>query len=278
MSEHGNSEHGNTEHGNTDNDKTVPPPVTPEPSSGPAQRDASGPTAHQDAPRTPRRRRGLLIAGGVVAAALLVGGGVAAGAALENDDDDDRVPAAASQERDDATDDSGDDATDDSGDDATDDSRGGSGDDAAAGSAGSGAAAYGAASADDITEVVDAASAVADGDAVEIDAKRDGTWEVKLETKAGDESEVRVRADGAAELVSTETAGADDRAPEHVLDARAVDALVQAALADTDGTVIELGSDDGSTPYDVTLLAADGTTVELDLAADFTVSARDSDD
>ncbi|WP_375294476.1 PepSY domain-containing protein, partial [Microbacterium sp.] len=133
-------------------------------------------------------------------------------------------------------------------------------------------------SSDEITAIADAASEVAEGDAVDIDAKRDGSWEVTLETADGDESEVRVASDGTARVIETEDAGSDDRGPEHVLDADTIDALVKAALSDTPGTVLELDSGDGSTPYDVTVLSADGTTVDLELDQEFTIAARDTDD
>jgi uncharacterized membrane protein YkoI len=242
----------------SDHDNTPQTPATPE-QTAPV---ASDPAAQQPAkPLKPRRRRGLWIAGGVVAAALLAGGGVAAGAALADldDDDDDRVASSAQE---------------DGAAEVVDDDT----DDAAPGESASGADVYGAETAADIAEVIAAASAVAEGDAVSVDAERDGSWEVQLETEAGDESEVRVAADGTAEVVATETAGSDDRAPENVLDEAAIASLVEAALADTDGTIIELGSDDGTTPYDVTVLTGDGRTVDLELDADLAIAGRDADD
>ena len=95
----------------------------------------------------------------------------------------------------------------------------------------------------------------------------------------GDESEVRVDADGSAVVVATEAADQDDQAPEGSLDAATVEALVAAALGHTDGTVIDIEIDsDTASPYDVTVLTADRKTVDIALDSDFNVLTADLDD
>ena len=129
-------------------------------------------------------------------------------------------------------------------------------------------------SADDLVAMVDAASGVAEGEPVSIELKRDGGAEVSLETADGTETEVRVDAAGEASVISTEEADSGDTAPENVLDADAIAAIVDAALAEADGRIVELeADDDGTSPWDVTVLTAGGEFVELDLDAEFAVVA-----
>ena len=237
-------------------------PVAPAPAT-----DASAaPAPHDPTPvdRPPRsRRRTLLLAGGaVVAAAVLAGGGIAIGAALADDDDDgDRtsMSRAADESRD-------------GGDTRGDDER--SGDDSAQGAV----ADIGTASADELDGIIASAAAVAEGEPISLDAERDGSWDVRFETTAGDETGVRVTADGTATVTSTDAADPDDVAPQYVLDAATVDALVSAALAEVDGRIIDLEiDDDPASPFDVTVLTGEGRTVEGSLDAAMRVLSTDRD-
>jgi uncharacterized membrane protein YkoI len=210
------------------------------------------------------RTRTLLIAGGsVLAAAVLASGGIAVGAAIADDTgDDDRD---SSSESDDSTsEDNADDSANDSGDDDAGDS---SDDDDAAGMAD-----VGSNSADELNDLISTASASADGEAVAIEANRDGSWDVTFETSGGQESDVRVTADGTAEVVSTDAAEGDDSAALDSLDAARVDALVAAAMAEVDGKITDIElDDDTASPYDISVVTADGHTVELDLDKDMNV-------
>lgn len=203
------------------------------------------------APAKRSRARRFLIAGGaVLAAAALAGGGIAIGAAIadEDDDDDDRQTSTTT------------DAPTEDDEDAAD-----LGD-------------TGTSSADELTEIIDAAAAEAEGDPVSIDAERDGAWDVQFRSEAGEEIEVRVAADGTATVISTEAADADDTAPTGSLDADTVEALVSAALAEVDGRVIDLEIDDDTTsPYSVTVVAQDGRAVDIALDAEMTVVTTDRD-
>lgn len=231
---------------------------------------ASTPTEH--APVTPRRRgrRTALFAGGaVVAAALLVGGGAAVGAAVADDDDedDDRVASLSS------SDDRVDDAT---GSDRVDDATGSDRNSAASAGA---TDAYGAASLDDLTAVADAARGAAEGDIVSLDADRDGTWDVQLIAADGSETGVRVAADGTATVRETEAADADDDAAQNVLDAATLRTLVEAALAEADGRIIDVDADDDPrSPFDVSVLTSDRGVVDVTLDIDGTVLGTEIDD
>jgi hypothetical protein len=227
---------------------------------------ATNPAANAPATAAKRRRtRTLLVTGGaVVAAALLAGGGIAIGTAVADDDDDRDDEAALVADDRSADDSAGEGATD------VDDS------------AASGAAAEsGSADPDELNEVIAAAAAVGDdlGVATAVDAVRGGGWDVRFETEAGDETKVRVSADGEARVTETEAADADDSAPAGTLDAATVRSLVDAALAEADGTIVEIDVDgDAAAPYDVTVLLSDRTTVEVELGPDFAVLRTDTDD
>ncbi|MDF2581250.1 MAG: hypothetical protein K0S49_2829 [Microbacterium sp.] len=227
------------------------------------QADAGMSTA---APAPKRRRtRGLLIAGGsVLAAAVLAGGGIAVGAAIADEVDDDDTTSSVSGDRDEDSrdDDSRDDST---GDDGT----------------GGDLSTLGTSSADDLVAMIDAASAAGEGEPVSIDLKRDGGAEVTLEAESGAETEVHVDASGEASVVSTESADSDDTAPQNVLDADTIAAIVDAALAEADGRIVEIeAGDDSTSPWDVTVLTEAGEFVEIDLDAEFAVVATgvESDD
>jgi hypothetical protein len=201
------------------------------------------------------RTRTLLIAGGsVLAAAVLAGGGFAVGAAITDDmddDDDDRASSASDDDRGAA-------------DDAS--STGGASDD------------MGTESASELNDIIAAASESAEGDAVEVDANRDGSWDVTFETSAGDETEVRVAEDGTAEVVSTDAADAEDAAPLGVLDVETVDALVAAAMAEVEGKITGLEiDDDTASPFDVSVVQANGRMISLDLDADMKVLSINAD-
>lgn len=215
-------------------------------------------TETEVAPRRSRMRRPLLIGGIALGAVALVGGGVAIGAAIEDDDDDDDRAAASFSQT----------AT------TTDDGE-------STGTAAQRPAPTATTSADDLLDAIAAAAEQADGEPVSIDGTRDGGWKVDFETAAGDETEVTVASDGTATVTATEQADADDAdtAPAGSLDAATVRALLDAALAEADGEVNELSVDDDPTsPYDVTVLTGPGTSVDLELDADFAVVASDIDD
>ncbi|WP_109211101.1 MULTISPECIES: hypothetical protein [Microbacterium] len=211
-----------------------------------------------------RRTRGLLIAGGsVLAAALLAGGGIAVGAAIADELGD------------------GDDTSSSVSDDQDDDSRDGGGDDANDDSAGGDLSNLGTDSADDVVAMVDAAAAAGEGEPVSIEFERDGSAEVTLEAADGADTEVRVDAAGEASVISTEQADADDTAPQNVLDTDAIAAIVDAALAEADGRVVEIEADDDSaSPWDVTVLTGAGEFIEIGLDTEFAVvgTGTDSDD
>ncbi|WP_424448434.1 hypothetical protein [Microbacterium arborescens] len=244
----------------------APTPAAPTPAaSTPTDHAAAAHTSTEHAPVSPRRRgrRTALLAGGaVVAAALLVGGGAAVGAAVADDDDedDDRVASLSS------SDDRADDAT-------------GSDRDSAAGAGAGATDAYGAASLDDLTAVADAARAAAEGDIVSLDADRDGRWDVQLIAADGSETGVRVAADGTATVRETEAADADDAAAQNVLDAATLRTLVEAALAEADGRILDVDADDDPrSPFDVSVLTADRGVVDVTLDVDGTVLGTEIDD
>lgn len=201
--------------------------------------------------------RKLVVAGGsILAVLLLAGGGIAVGAAIADEADDERDGASASGVSEQDEDDSQDDA-----------------EDAAS------AADHGTTSADELSEIVDAAASEVDGTAVGIDAGPDGSWDVELRAASGDETEVRVASDGTTKVISTEAADADDVAPQGALDAETIEELVAAALGEVDGEIVELEADEDTTsPYDVSVLTGDGRTVDVALDADMKVIATDTDD
>lgn len=246
-----------------DNDTTA---STPQPSSEgtttgtpeitPAAASAAPTVAHDATPTAgakPRRRgRTALVAGAaVVAAALLAGGGVAVGAAIaDEDDDDDRATSVVSSEG----------------------GRGAASDDALPADAG-------AASADDLVRVVDAAVATAPGEVVAIEAERDGTWDVTVIGADRGETEVTVTADGTATVRSTEAADADATDPQNVLDEATLRMMVEAALAQADGRILSIDADDeGRSPFEVSIATADRGVVEVTLDADGAVLATETDD
>lgn len=211
------------------------------------------------------KRTALLVGGGVLAGALLVGGGIAIGGALDDDDDDrdDRALAGASQSAP-----------------ANDASPSAS---PSAGNSGSAQGATGTADPAELSEIIASASAFAasdglGGEPTAIDAKRDGGWEVRFEAGNGDETEVYVGTDGALRIVETDPADGDDQGPAGSLDEATVASIVEAALAEADGTITDIDlDDDARSPYDVTVLLADRSTVDIDLDADFAVIGTDVD-
>jgi len=278
------------------NDKTPNPDQTPEstpdqptvpltPAQDTPAPDASAPTAFDGqpaapavapatasaapasaAPTKPGRKRALLIGGGIAAAVVLVGGGVAVGAAIGDEfgDDDDRPSMSDGPRHDD---DRGPQQGDDQNDDRSPQQGGGP------------VTGIGSDSADELVEIADAARGAAEGDVTSIDAKRDGTWEVTVETAAGDETEVRVDADLATTVVSTDAADGDDTGPTLTLDEDAIRALVAAALDEAEGMITDLDVDsDEVSPYDVSVLTSDNRSIDIDLDASFAVVGTDIDD
>lgn len=254
----------------------APADTAPAASTAPAP-DASAtpvaptPVATSEAPKS-GRKRGLWIGGGIAAAVLLAGGGVAVGAAMADeigDHDDDRPGVSDGPRHDDAE--HGD--------------RGERGDGPPPGGPQQGGpqggpvTGIGSDSADELVDIADAARGAAEGDVTSIDAKRDGTWEVTLVTSAGDETEVRVDADLATTVVSTETADGDDTGPSVSLDEESIRALVTAALDEADGMITDLDvDDDASRPYDVSVVTGDRRSIDIDLDASFAVVGTDTDD
>ena len=234
---------------------------------------ASAPAAPAAAPAKPGRKRALLIGGGIAAAVVLLGGGVAIGAAVGDDfgDDDDRGSISDGPRGDD---DRGGQPGDDRGGDRDD--RGDDQGDAPQG--GGPVTGIGTDSADELVAIADAARGAAEGDVTSIDAKRDGTWEVQLTAANGSETEVRVDADLATTVTSTEQDD-DDSAPTQKLDETAIRALVKAALAEADGMITDLDVDsDGASPYDASVLTSDNRSIDIDFSAEFAVVGTDTDD
>lgn len=253
------------------------PAPQPEASAAPAGAEASAayPAAPGEAPKR-GRKRALLIGGGIAAAVLLAGGGVAVGAAMADefgDDHDDR-PSAADGPRHEQGDreDRGEGQPPQGGPQQGGPGQGGP-------QRGGPVAGIGTDSADELVDIAAAAREAADGDVTSIDAKRDGSWEVTLETAAGDESEVRVDADLATTVVSTETADEGDTGPTATLDEDAIRALVAAALDEAEGMITDLDvDDDAARPYDVSVVTEDRRSIDIDLDASFAVVATDTDD
>ena len=270
-------------------------PATPTAAAGDAPRTDAAPTGADGRPAKRRGRTALLAGAGVLGAALLIGGGVAIGAAID-DDDDDRIGGLVADQRGDAGSDSGDRAgaadndgtpdrgRGDAGTDSDDDRRADSDDDRASDEADDDSssnlpATAGAASGAELDEIARAAASVAEGEPVSIEANRGGSWDVKLRGADGSEAEVLVAADGSATVHETEAADGDDRAATNVLDAKTLDTMVAAALAETDGRVIEIDADDDSrSPFDVSVLTGDGRIVEITLDVSGAVLATELDD
>jgi len=208
-----------------------------------AETPVISPSGQPPAPRRSRTRTWLIAGGSVLAAAVLAGGGIAVGAAIADemdDDDDDRASASAAQ------DDDGDTAV--------------------------SQADIGTESAAELNEIIAAAADSAEGDAVGIEANSDGSWDVQFETSDGAETEVRVTADGRTEVLSTEAAEADDTAPQAVLDADTVDALVAAAMDEVSGNITDIEiDDDTASPFDIAVVQSNGRTIDVELDADMTV-------
>ncbi|MEV7610317.1 hypothetical protein AB0N61_12630 [Microbacterium sp. NPDC089320] len=255
---------------------TPPPPPAPTPTHdgetvpvAPLAAENAAPASDTAVPAKRGRKRALLIGGGVAAALILVGGGVAVGAAIGDDlgDDDDR-PSVSDGPRGDDGDHGGQ-----PGDDRDDD-----GDDRGAPQGGGPVTGIGTDSADELVEIADAARGAAEGDVTSIDAKRDGTWEVQLTAADGSETEVRVDADLAATVISTEQED-DDTAPAHILDEAAIRALVDAALAEADGMITDLDTDnDEVSPYDASVVTTDRRSIDIDFSADYAVVGTDIGD
>lgn len=227
----------------------------------PSPRPDDSTTATAPAVPSRRRSRTLVITGASVLAALaLAGGGIAVGAAIADDDEDD---------------DRGTSSGPDGGTEAGDAARGTDDSDAERGRV---PADFGTTSAADITGAVEAATGEADGDAVSAEALRDGGWEITFRTADGAETEARVAADGTVTVVSTEAPDGDGTPPLGVLDARTIDAVVAAALDEADGRVVDIDVDDDATsPYDVGVLTAEGSSVEVSLDEGFAVVGTDVD-
>ena len=205
---------------------------------------ATAPAATPTPQRRSRKRTILLSGAAVLAALVLVGGGAALGAALDDDDDRGELVGSVSQTSQTSRTDS--------------------------------QAETGASSADTLIDVIRTASALTEGDPTSIEASRGGAWEVQFTTADGAESDVRVDADGAANVVATDR---DDTVPAARLDADTVRSLVSAALAHTDGTILNLDVEDNpGDAYEATVLTGTGAEADLTLDASFTVTSSELDD
>lgn len=194
------------------------------------------------------RRKSTLAIGGAVGVVALLAGGFGIGAAVggdDDDDDDDRPVAAQTQTAVDS-------------------------DDLA-----------GAADADALIAVLSAARGESKGTVTSLEANLDGSWSVDLESDRGDETTVRVNADGAASVVRTEPADADDAndpAPAGELSDDNVAALVDAALGEAKGVIVDIDLDEEpKEAYSVQVRADDGTETDIDLATDFSVTSSEVD-
>lgn len=111
----------------------------------------------------------------------------------------------------------------------------------------------------------------ADGDVVAIEERTDGTWRVEVQ---GDGREYEVAVDGSDARVVEEDN--DDDGDDLALTDDTVRSLVDAATADTDGRVVQVGSDDDR--YSVEVRPSSGPSVELDLDESFQVVGSETDD
>ncbi len=216
-----------------------------------------------------RRRTALIAGGATLGALLLAGGGVAIGAAVADDDDDDRLSGVVANPRDEgpnaATEGTAPDPDASQGGARTDDSsEDDSSEDADARTVSDDE--LGASSADELDSIAQAAQGVADGAPTAIDANRDGSWDVTLRGSDGSETEVLVGADGQAVARETEAADDDERAPRNVLDTKTLATMVDAALGEGQGRIIDIDADDDNrSPFDVTILTGDRRIVEVTL-------------
>ncbi|MFL0565215.1 PepSY domain-containing protein [Microbacterium sp. 179-I 1D1 NHS] len=235
--------------------------TTPDQPTAPiAEAQTEAPAA---APSKRRGRTAMIAGGATLGALLLVGGGVAIGAAVADDRDDDGFDSLSSSQR---TQTASDDIA------ATTER---TDDDAQVAPA----ADLGAADAAELSALIDAAKGVATGEPTAIDANRDGTWDVTLTAGDGAETEVRISADGSAAVHETESAEADDRAPKNVLDAATLATMVDAALAEQPGRILEIDADDDNrSPFDVSVLTGDRRVIDITLDASGSVIASEIDD
>ncbi|WP_144795039.1 PepSY domain-containing protein [Kocuria palustris] len=230
--------------------------------------------------RAPRRRSlGLALPALGLSALVLAGcgggeeaaqeGGASAEDSASQAVGDDATTAEAT---DDATEDSTDDATDDASEDAADDASDDASDEPsseASEGAGGGVAAGAGIPTDpaDLDEILGAAEGTLDGStAVSVEDARDAGWEVTV-VEGTQEQEVRVADDLSTEVIETESDDDQDVDPASV--GTSLSEAVEAASADQDGTVTEvgLGEDDGRT----------GWTVEFDDEIEVEVDADSGD-
>lgn len=126
----------------------------------------------------------------------------------------------------------------------------------------------------DLDGMLDAATTAltaADGDVVAIEERTDGTWRVEVQG-GGREYEIAVDGSDARIVEEDDDEDGDDLA----LTADAVRSLVDAAENDTDGRVVQIGSDDNR--YSVEVRPSSGPSVELDVDESFQVVGSETDD
>lgn len=211
--------------------------------------ESTTPIGTTDSRSNDSRKRKILVGGAtVLAAAGLFAGGIALGANIDLDDDNDTETSENAATVNESTDT----------DDATDTAEI--------------ATATGASSPAELVEIIEKASAEAEGAPVSIEAAADNAWEVQFVDPSGAESEVLVNADGTAKVTSTEAAEQGETAPTGKLDAATIESLMTAATASQQGTVLSVEIDsDTTSPYDVTVLTADKKTVDVALDTSFAV-------
>lgn len=129
---------------------------------------------------------------------------------------------------------------------------------------------------DAIVSAIDAARVVADGLPVGVEERSDGTWRVELEDASGRETDVVVDESG-ARVVERDDDDDDDGMDGIELTRDVVQAVVDAATADTPGRVVEIQTDADADDdrFEVDVRTSDGRVVELDLDASYTVTDRD---
>ncbi len=126
----------------------------------------------------------------------------------------------------------------------------------------------------DLDGMLDAASTAltaAEGDVVAIEERTDGTWRVEVQ---GGGREYEIAVDGSEARIVEEDD--DEDGDDLALTADAVRSLVEAATNDTDGRVVQIGSDDNR--YSVEVRPSSGRSVELDLDESFQVVGSETDD
>lgn len=225
------------------------PPTPPSDHEDTAQLTPA-PAPEATAAPAPRRRTGILVAGVAAAVILSAGVGAAFALALSDDDDDDDITGFNSSS-------------------SQSDSNGSNGFDGP--SDGGATAANDETDLDGMLDAATTALTAAEGEVVAIEERTDGTWRVEVQ---GDGREYEIAVDGSNARVVEEDN--DEDGDDLALTADAVRSLVEAATNDTEGRVVQIGSDDNR--YSVEIRPSSGPSVELDLDESFQVVGSETDD